>query len=141
MKRPQPTAIQVAPIIWSDHDGYDLVRHVMTCEVLNDLDRYNPNLITASVKATKFTGHEAAYVNASMDAGPVSMGVHMSPSRARTFANALLAAADIVEAFEADQRTQAEEAELARYNAGPINRIALAGGVVAFEPVTQGGAA
>ncbi len=130
-----------APTIWSEHLGYDLARYAMTCGVLNDRDRYNPNLITASVMATKFTGHEAAHVNASMGAGPVSMGVQMSPSRARTFANALLAAADIVEAFEADHRIQAESAELARYNAGPIDRIELAGGVVAFEPVTEGGAA
>jgi hypothetical protein len=62
----------------------------------------------------------------------------MTPTRARTLAQALIEAADIVDQFTAHQ---AEEAELARYNAGPINRIALAGGVVAFETVTEGGAA
>lgn len=38
---------------------------------------------------------------------------------------------------------QAEEAELARYNAGPVvhHPIDLPCGVVAFEPATQGGAA
>lgn len=141
MKSETTTATQPAPTIWSEHPGYDLTRYVMPYQTINDRDLHHRNTVAATIKATKFTGQECAYVRASMDAGPASLDVNMSPDNARIFANALLAAADIVEAFEADQRKQAEEAELARYNAGPINRIALAGGVVAFETVTEGGAA
>lgn len=128
------------PIPWSNHAGYDLTRYVMTAEQLNDRDRYHTNLIESSVKATKFTGQEFAFVHVDLTAGPSGMSVRMSPDNARTFANALLAAADIVDSFEADECMR-EEAELARYNAGPINRIELPGGVVAFEPVAEGGAA
>jgi hypothetical protein len=76
----------------------------------------------------------------SLDAGPADMHSRMSSASARTLAQALLAAADIVDAFEADE-AMAHEAEIARYNTGPINRIELRGGVVAFAPVAQGGAA
>ena len=70
--------------------------------------------------------------------GQWSVDADMTPTRARTLAQALIEAADIVDQFTAHQ---AEEAELARFNAGPINRIELPGGVVAFEPMTEGGAA
>lgn len=126
------------PNKWSDHLGYDLTRYVMSAEQLNDGDRYHTNLIDGSVKATKFTGQEIAFVDMSLNSGPASMSVRMSPNNARALADALIEAADIVEQFTAHQ---AEEAELARYNTGPINRIELPGGVVAFEPVTEGGAA
>lgn len=50
--------------------------------------------------------------------------------------------ADIVEAFEAFEADRAESAELARYNAGPLTtRVDIADGLVAFETVTEGGAA
>ena len=130
----------IHPIPWSNHEGYDLTRWVMTHEQINDRDRHHNNLITGSVKATKFTGQEFAFVHVDLTSGPSGMSVRMSPDNARTLANALLAAADTVDAFEADERMR-EEAELARYNAGPINRIEMPGGVVAFEPATEGGAA
>ena len=106
-------------------------------------DHYHPGLVCASVKATKFTGQEHAYVAMGLDAGPASMDARMSPTRARVLARALLGAADIVEAFEAFEADRAEAAELARYNAGPLTtRADIAQGVVAFEPAqTQGGAA
>ena len=134
------------PNPWSNHNGYDLTRYVMTSEQLNDRDRYYTNLIEGSVKATKFTGQEFAFVDMSLTSGPAGMSVRMSPDNARALANALLAAANIVNAFEADECMR-QEAELARFNAVPIPDgdgivgIELPGGVVAFEPVTEGGAA
>jgi hypothetical protein len=126
------------PNPWSNHAGYDLTRYAMTAEQLNDHDRYHTNLIEGSVKATKFTGQEIAFIDMSLTCGPTGMSVRMSPDNARTLAQALADAADIVDQFTIHQ---AEEAELARFNAGPINRIELPGGVVAFEPVAEGGAA
>jgi hypothetical protein len=67
----------------------------------------------------------------------VSRCRHDPHSRPAPLAAALIEAADIVDQFTAHQ---AEERELARYNAGPVNRIELNGGVVAFEPA-EGGAA
>jgi hypothetical protein len=126
---------------WSTHAGYDLSRYTAPGEVINDLDRHHPGTVSATVVAEKFTAHPNAHVRMSLDAGPADMHSRMSSASARTLAQALLAAADIVEAFEVDQRIQADETELARYNAGPIARIELPGGVVAFESATEGGAA
>jgi len=141
-----------ASATWSNHEGYDLTRHVMTAEQLNDRDRHHNNLITGSVRATKFTGQEFAFVLVDLASGPAGMSVRMSPENARTLAKALLTAADIVDAFEADE-AMAQEAELARFNAGPIHPIPVgqrvvevAKGYFAFEPATcnmvnEGGAA
>ena len=129
-------------IVWSDHDGYDLKRYALSTTPINNRDRHHPGLVCASVKATKFTGQEHAFVAMDLDAGPASIGARMSPTRARELARALLCAADIVEAFEAFEATRAESAELARYNAGPLTtRVDIADGLVAFETVAQGGAA
>ena len=103
---------------------------------------YHPGLVCASVNATKFTGQDRAFVAMDLDAGPASMDARMSPTEARTMARALLGAADIVEAFEAFEADRAEAAELARYNAGPLTtRVDISDGLVAFETVTEGGAA
>lgn len=131
---------ETTPTAWSDHDGYDLTRYTLSTTPINSRDRYHPRLVCASVKATKFTGQQNAFVAMDLDAGPAKMDARMSPTRARELARALLEAADIVDAFEADL---AVRAELARYNAGPLTtRADIAQGVVAFEPAqTQGGAA
>lgn len=127
------------PTAWSNHPGYDLTKYTLSCFFVNDLDKHHPRTIDASVKATKFTGGEHAYVHLALDAGVADMQARMSPGNARTLAKALLAAADIVEAFEAD-RQQAEKEKQALFNAGPVRAIALDGGVIAFETVAEGGA-
>lgn len=124
---------------WSNHPGYDLTRYTLTCHCISDLDRHNPRLVDATVKATKFTDHKNTFVHLDVAAGPAGMQARMSPDNARTLAKALLAAADIVEAFEAD-RQQAEKEKQALFNAGPVRAIALDGGVIAFETVAEGGA-
>ena len=136
---------ETTPTAWSDHPGYDLTKYTLSCFFVNDLDKHHPRTIDASVKATKFTGGEHAYVHLALDAGVADMQARMSPGNAREIANALMQAADIVDAYnaEADQLRQKEDTELARYNAGPLTtRVDIAQGVVAFEPAqTQGGAA
>ena len=133
---------ETTPTVWSNHDGYDLTRYTLSTTPINRRDCYHPGLVCASVKATKFTGHDRAFVAMDLDAGPASMEARMSPTRARELARALLEAADIVDAFEAFEAVQAESAELARYNAGPLTtRVDIADGMVAFETVTEGGAA
>ena len=130
---------ETTPTAWSDHDGYDLTRYTLSTTPINSRDRYHPGLVCASVKAIKFTGQDRAFVAMDLDAGPASMEARMSPTRARELARALLEAADIVDAFEADL---AVRAELARYNAGPLTtRVDIADGMVALETVTEGGAA
>ena len=130
---------ETTPTAWSNHDGYDLTRYTLSTKPINNRDRYHPGLVCASVKATKFTGQEHAFVAMDLDAGPAKMDARMSPTRARELARALLEAADIVDAFEADL---AVRAELARYNAGPLTtRVDISDGLVAFETVTQGGSA
>ena len=133
---------ETIPTAWSDRPGYDLTRYTLSTTPINNRDRHNPGLVCASVKATKFTGQEHAFVAMDLDAGPASMGARMSSTKARELARALLDAADIVEAFEAFEAVQAESAELARYNAGPLTtRVAISDGLVALETVTEGGAA
>lgn len=133
---------ETTPTAWSDHDGYDLTRYTLSTTPINNRDRYHPGLVCASVKATKFTGQEHAFVAMDLDAGPASMDARMSPNEARALARALLGAADIVEAFEAFEADRAESAELVRYNAGPLTtRVDISDGLVAFETVTKGGAA
>ena len=65
-------------------------------------------------------------------------GQWVTPEEAWKFCRAI---AEAAQANEDRQRDKEDESELARYNAGPINRIELPGGVVAFEPMTEGGAA
>ena len=133
------TSEDFTPPAWSDHPGYDLTRYTLSTTPINNRDRHHPGLVCASVKATKFTGQEHAFVAINLDAGPAKMDARMSPTRARELARALLEAADIVDAFEADL---AVRAELARYNAGPLTtRVDISDGLVAFETVTQGGSA
>ena len=122
---------------WSTHPGYDLSRYTVVSDAVNDRDRHHPGTVLATVAAMKFTGHQNACVRIDLSVGPADMQVRMSPEKARDIAQAILNAADIVDQFTAHQ---AEERELARYNAGPVNRIELNGGVVAFEPA-EGGAA
>jgi len=137
---------------WSDTPGYDLMRHTLLGEITNDRDRFAPGTVSATVAAQKFTSEESAYVRLSVAVGPSSISIRASQEKARALAQALLDAADIVDAFEADG-AMAQEAELARFNAGPIRPIPfgqrvveVAKGYFAFEPATcntvnQGGAA
>ena len=133
---------ETTPTVWSNHDGYDLTRYTLSTTPINRRDCYHPGLVCASVNATKFTGQDRAFVAMDLDAGPAKMDARMSATKARELARALLEAADIVDAFEAFEAVQAESAELARYNAGPLTtRVDISDGLVAFETVTEGGAA
>lgn len=137
---------------WSTHPGYDLSRYTVVSDAVNDRDSHRPGTVSATVSAEKFTGRQNACVRINLCAGPADMQVRMSPEKARALAQAILNAADIVDAFEADG-AMAQEAELARFNAGPIRHIPLgqrvvevAKGYFAFEPATcntvnEGGAA
>jgi hypothetical protein len=83
--------------------------------------------------------HTTPAVTLELRTGQWSVDADMTPTRARALAAALIEAADIVDQFTAHQ---AEERELARFNAGPVfHPIDLPCGVVAFEPATEGGAA
>ncbi len=104
---------------------------------ISDADRFHPGMVNAGVWAVHRKNGPAAAVSLDIESGPWSVTPDMSPTCARALAEALTKAADIVDQFTAHQ---AEERELARYNAGPVNRIELNGGVVAFEPA-EGGAA
>mgnify|MGYP000396684863 FL=1 len=146
---PQPAAHNTP---WSTHPGYDLSRYTVISDAVNDRDRHHPGTVLASVVAEKFTGCPNTRVRMDLSVGPADMQVRMSPEKARALAQAILDAADIVDAFEADG-AMAQEAELARFNAGPIRHIPLgqrvvevAKGYFAFEPATcntvnEGGAA
>lgn len=105
---------------------------------ISDADRHYPDMVKASVWAMHAkNGPAAAAVSLDIDSGPWSVNADMTTTRARTLAAALLAAADIVDQFTAHQD---EEAELSRFNAGPLTGVELRGGVVAYE-FREGGAA
>jgi len=136
---PQPAARNTP---WSTNPGYDLSRYTIVSDAVNDRDRHHPGTVLATVVAEKFTGRPNTCVRMDLSVGPADMQVRMSPEKARALAQALLDAADIVDAFEADG-AMAQEAELARFNAGPIRPIPLgqrvvevAKGYFAFEPAT-----
>lgn len=106
---------------------------------ISDADQWDPDMVKADVWAVHAKNGPAAAVSLDIESGPWSVTPDMSPSCARALAAALLEAADIVDQFTAHQ---AEESELARFNAGPAvyHPIGLPCGVVAFEPA-EGGAA
>ena len=119
-------------------EGFDLWVDVFSHSI-SDADTFHADLLKARVRAVKSKRAQSTpAVTLELRTGQWSVDADMTPTRARTLAQALIEAADIVDQFTAHQ---AEEAELARFNAGPINRIELPGGVVAFEPMTEGGAA
>ena len=131
-------------------EPYDLSRYTLISEPIGDRDRFTPGITFASVHAVRFRGENEALIQLLINAGPTRLGAHMSVEKARTLAQALLDAADIVDAFEGAD-AMAQEAELARFNAGPIRPIGhrvveVTKGYFAFEPATcntvdQGGAA
>ena len=119
-------------------ESFDLWVDVFSHSI-SDADTFHADLLKARVRAMKSKrAQPTPAVTLELRTGQWSVDADMTPTRARTLAQALIEAADIVDQFTAHQ---AEEAELARFNAGPINRIELPGGVVAFEPMTEGGAA
>ena len=120
-------------------EGFDLWVDVFSHSI-SDADTYHADLLKARVRAVKSKRAQSTpAVTLELRTGQWSVHADMTPTRARTLAQALIEAADIVDQFTAHQ---AEEAELARFNAGPVyHPIDLPCGVVAFEPVTEGGAA
>ena len=120
-------------------EGFDLWVDVFSHSI-SDADTYHADLLKAQVRAVKSKRAQSTpAVTLELRTGQWSVHADMTPTRARTLAQALIEAADIVDQFTAHQ---AEEAELARFNAGPVyHPIDLPCGVVAFEPVTEGGAA
>lgn len=122
---------------WSTHPGYDLSRYTVVSDAVNDRDRHHPGTVLATVAAMKFTGHQNACVRIDLSVGPADMQVRMSPEKARDIAQAILNAADIVDAFEAATAVSHH----------PINTaqrvVEVAKGYFAFEPATagEGGAA
>jgi len=112
-------------------ESFDLWVDVFSHSI-SDADTFHADLLKARVRAVKSKRAQSApAVTLELRTGQWSVDADMTPTRARTLAQALIEAADIVDQFTAHQ---AEEAELARFNADPINRIELPGGVVAFEP-------
>ena len=133
-QQPKPPAVNNFGSSESFDLGVDVFSHS-----ISDADTYHADLLKAQVRAVKSKrAQPTPAVTLDLRTGQWSVHADMTPTRARTLAQALIEAADIVDQFTAHQ---AEEAELARFNAGPINRIELPGGVVAFEPVTEGGSA
>lgn len=91
----------------------------------------------ASVSAQSCHGSSGpAYVFLIINGPGFSINSGNTPEVARAFAAALIAAADLCDAHEAEQ-CMAEERETARINAGPINAIELPGGVIAFEDASE----
>ncbi len=134
---PQPAARNTP---WSTNPGYDLSRYTIVSDAVNDRDRHHPGTVLASVVAEKFAGRQNACVRMDLSVGPADMQVRMSPEKARALAQALLDAADIVDAFEAATAVSHH----------PINTaqrvVEVAKGYFAFEPATcntvnEGGAA
>ena len=133
-QQPKPPAVNN----FGSCESFDLWVDVFSHSI-SDADTYHADLLKARVRAVKSKrAQPTPSVTLELRTGQWSVDADMTPTRARTLAQALIEAADIVDQFTAHQ---AEEAELARFNAGPINRIELPGGVVAFEPMTEGGAA
>ena len=133
-QQPKPPAVNN----FGASESFDLWVDVFSHSI-SDADTYHADLLKARVRAVKSKRAQSTpAVTLELRTGQWSVNADMTPTRARTLAQALIEAADIVDQFTAHQ---AEEAELARFNAGPINRIELPGGVVAFEPVTEGGSA
>ena len=120
-------------------ESFDLWVDVFSHSI-SDADTFHADLLKARVRAVKSKRAQSTpAVTLELRTGQWSVDADMTPTRARTLAQALIEAADIVDQFTAHQ---AEEAELARFNAGPVyHPIDLPCGVVAFEPVTEGGAA
>ena len=78
-----------------------------------------------------------AYVFLSINGPGFDVHGGYTTESARALGAALIEASDLCDTFEAAQ-TIAEERETARLNAGPIARIELPGGVVAFETEEAG---
>lgn len=134
----QTTPLPAAPNTpWSTHPGYDLSRYTIVSDAVNDRDRHHPGTVSATVVAEKFAGRQNALVRMDLSVGPADMQVRMSPEKARALAQAILNAADIVDAFEAATAVSHH----------PINTaqrvVEVAKGYFAFEPATagEGGAA
>ena len=113
-------------------EGFDLWVDVFSHSI-SDADPYRPDIVEASVWAVHARNDPAAAaVSLDIESGPWSVNPDMSPARARALAAALIEAADIVDQFTA---RQAKEAELARFNAGPINRTESDGDLGAVLPI------
>ena len=134
-QQPKPPAVNN----FGSSESFDLWVDVFSHSI-SDADTYHADLLKAQVRAVKSKRAQSTpAVTLELRTGQWSVHADMTPTRARTLAQALIEAADIVDQFTAHQ---AEEAELARFNAGPVyHPIDLPCGVVAFEPVTEGGAA
>lgn len=125
----------------NEPDDFWALNHQTASRIaLNDCTR---NDQFASVSAQSGRGSSSpAYVFLIINGAGFSMHGANTPESTRALAAALIEAADLCEAFEAEQ-CMAEERETARLNAGPIDgiaRIALPGGVIAFEDCSEVGA-
>ena len=134
-QQPKPPAVNN----FGSCESFDLWVDVFSHSI-SDADTFHADLLKARVRAMKSKrAQPPPAVTLDLRTGQWSVDADMTPTRARTLAQVLIEAADIVDQFTAHQ---AEEAELARFNAGPVyHPIDLPCGVVAFEPVTEGGAA
>ncbi len=113
-------------------DGFDLWVDVFSHSI-SDADTFHADLLKARVRAMKYKrAHTTPAVTLELRTGQWSVDADMTPTRARALAAALIEAADIVDQFTA---RQAEEAELARFNAGPINRTESDGDLGAVLPI------
>ena len=134
-------AAKPTPSAWSVHPSYHLTRQSDFLNGINDRDQFHPFTADAWVHTFQLINNPQACVCLGLELGAVNFHLKMSATNARKLAAAILAGADILEAFEAER--DAVNAMPFSYGADAhITRVDIADGVVAFEPATaQGGAA
>ena len=140
MQNPTETTTQPAPTVWSTHHGYHLTRHSNRLLSINDRDRFHPGTVDAWVHTFQLNDDQQACTCLCLQAGAAELKVKLSAANARKLAAAILAGADVLEAFEAER--DAVNAMPAVYFAdAQITQVDIADGVVAFEPATTEGSA
>ena len=141
MQNPTETpATQPATTAWSTHPGYHLTRQSDHFWSVNDRDRFHTGTVDARVHTFQLNDDPHACTCLCLKTGAAEFKVQMSAVNARKLAAAILAGADVLEAFEAER--DAINAMPVVYGAdAQITQMDIADGVVAFEPVmVQGGA-
>ena len=124
-------------------DGYDLCEYFIHAIKANDACPFSHiGSQSISVKALQFTQSKNPAIHLELCGGGFDVTSQLTPDTARAIGAALFAAAVMIEDFEADEciaqeRELDQDREMARYNAGPIERMELNGNVV--ELGTPGG--
>ncbi len=123
-------------------DGYDLCEYLLDGIKANDACPFSHiGSQSVSVKALQFTQSKNPAIHLELSGGGFDVTSQLTPDTARAIGAALFAAAIAVEDFEADEaiaqeRELDQEREMARYNAGPIERMEIGGNVVELAEVS-----